>query len=87
MALVMIREKLSGLDGRTYDRFTEVDSTEARPFTITASASGVSIKGQMQVELSQPDDFVALARAIGDASKSYIALKKEALAKLNGGRS
>lgn len=82
--ITMVKEKYSGLDGRTYVRFTEENSVESRPFTIEASASGLRIKGTMQAEIEDNEELQAWAKTMSDAWVQHDLLRKDALAQISG---
>lgn len=84
MKLSLTKKKYSGLDGRTYVRFQEDNSSEARPFTIEASASGIRIKGTMQAELEDMKELQEFAKTMSDAWIQHILLRKDAIANISG---
>lgn len=81
--LVMVKEKVSGLDGRTYSRWIEKDSTEARPFRITASASGMRFEGTMQGEIENMEELQEWAKLTSDVWVEHTKLRHAALANIS----
>ena len=70
MKLNMVREKYTGLDNRTYVKWTEASTTgeiQTRPFTIVASPSGISIRGAMLGEIENVTELQEFAKIISEA--------------------
>jgi len=78
----MKKEKYSGLDGRTYVRWTEENSTEPRAFIIEASPSGIRLKGTMSSEIETMEELQEFAKLISDCQLEHIKLRKEVGSKL-----
>lgn len=75
MNLEFTKEKVSLLDGRTVSRWIEKDSTEARPFRIEASPSGIRFSGTMQGEIEDMKELQAFAKLLDEIWRERVRLR------------
>lgn len=81
--LIMKKEKVSGLDGRTIVRYIEENSTQSRPFRITSSASGMRFEGTMEGEIETMEELQAWAKLTSDAWVDHTKLRHAAISNIS----
>ena len=86
MKLTMKKEKFSGLDGRTYVRWTEESSTEPRAFQVEASPSGIRFKGTMAGEIEDGEELQVFAKLLSDVWVEHHKLRQALLGDALGPR-